>query len=157
MNFPEIVRPAYIGDYVAILREIEIRPDRLTEGLPWWEEYGDQDVVSVALGFEILDGSAEAIRPRAYYEGSWPYDRSLHRVFGRPKTRPSLRIEPELLRSHFRVAVEKSTETRGSQVIEHWFVAKILDELGRDLSAFSRSDCLTSRETEEGAASPDHE
>ena len=78
-------------------------------------------------------------------------------MFGRPKTRPSLRIEPELVRSHFRVAVEKSTETRGSQVIEHWFVAKILDELGRDLSAFSRSDCLTSRETEEGAASPDHE
>jgi len=67
MNFPEIVRPAYIGDYVAILREIEIRPDRLTEGLAWWEEYGDQDVVSVALGFEILDGSAEAIRPRAHY------------------------------------------------------------------------------------------
>ena|SRR5882672_1751196 len=48
--------------YESILRGIEIWPDRLTEGLTGWEEYGDQDVLSVSLRFEILDGSPAALK-----------------------------------------------------------------------------------------------
>jgi len=61
-GFRVVSRPFHIGDYESILRGIEIWPDRLTEGLTGWEEYGDQDVLSVSLRFEILDGSPAALK-----------------------------------------------------------------------------------------------
>ena len=79
-GFRVVSRPVYVGDYEAILREIEIWPDRLTEGLPGWEEYGDQDVPAVLLCFEVLDGSPEALRPRAAYLGFWPYESSIRQT-----------------------------------------------------------------------------
>ena len=75
-GFRMVSRPVYIGVYETILRGIEIGPDRLTEGLTGLEEYGDQDVLLVSLLFEIRDGSPDALRRRAAYEGFWPYDSS---------------------------------------------------------------------------------
>jgi len=130
-GFRVVSRPVHIGDYEAILRGIEIWPDRLTEGLTGWEEYGDEDVLSVSLRFEVLDGSPEALRPRAAYLGFWPYDQSLRRVFGKPeKTRPTLRIDQHVpLGGHFRVAAEKSVDTEGGEAIEHWGVGRILSRV----------------------------
>ncbi len=136
MEYIQLTKLVQDGEYEAILREMEIWPERFQKTQGGWQKYGDRPVCYVKLFFEILDGPPGATNPDDWlmYDEYWPDpDSALDRIvkmvegLGIPHIeKPFPRITSLPLGHCFRVRVLNDVQVGGGEALQSCSVTEVL-------------------------------
>ncbi len=136
MEYIQLTKLVQDGEYEAILREIEIWPQRFEKYQGGWQRYGDRSICYVKLFFEVLDGSPGAADPEdwLWYCEYWPDpDSALDRIVKMVEVldvphveKPFPRITSLPVGHRFRVRVVKAVQVGGGKASYYSFVTEVL-------------------------------